>query len=229
MTDGAGGATWLWWSSGKDSAWALNTLRERGVEVGALVTTVTRDFERVSVHAVRVALLRRQAAAAGLPLEIVEIPYPCPNGAYEAAAGGLVERARALGVTCMAFGDLFLEDIRRYRVDLLAGTGVAPVFPIWVDEGAAGTRGLAERMQAAGLRACVTCLDPRVVPKALAGREWDADFLADLPVGVDPCGENGEFHTFATAGPMFREPLAVTPGPLQERDGFVFADLLPAS
>ena len=215
-------STWLWWSSGKDSAWALHTLREGGANVTALVTTVTETFGRVSVHGVRRELLERQAAAAGLPLRTVPIPYPCTNEIYEAAARQLLERAADEDVTHMAFGDLFLEDVRAYRLSLLEGTSFEPVFPIWGKD----TRKLAGEMQAAGLRARVTCLDPRVVPRALAGQEWDAEFLTALPEQVDPCGENGEFHTFAWSGPMFARDIAIEGGAIEERDGFVFADLV---
>lgn len=220
-------STWLWWSSGKDSAWALHTLRARGETVTALVTTVTRNFARVAMHAVRVELLQQQAAAAGLPLHIVEIPYPCPNNVYEAAARKVVRRARGEGVTQMAFGDLFLADVRAYRERLLAGSGVAPVFPLWGRE----TSALANEMLAGGLRARLTCADPRALPKRFAGREWNAELLmefAALENPPDPCGENGEFHTFAWAGPMFAAPIPVQAGAVEERDGFVFADLIPA-
>lgn len=214
--------TLLSWSSGKDSAWALHVLRQQpDVELAGLVTTVNQAFARVAMHAVREELLARQAAAAGLPLWTVRIPNPCPDAAYEAAMAGLVERAREAGVACMAFGDLFLEDIRDYRVNMLSGTGLEPVFPIW----GRATGALAREMLEAGLRAHVTCVDPKRLDRSFAGRVFDADFLADLPDGVDPCGENGEFHTFAYAGPMFREPLAVAPGEVVDRDGFVFADL----
>lgn len=216
-------STWLWWSSGKDSAWALHTLRENGSDVTALVTTVTETFDRVSMHAVRTELLRRQAEAAGLPLRIVEIPHPCSNEVYERAVGGLLERAAEEGVDAMAFGDLFLEDIRDYRLKLLEGTGFEAVFSIWGSD----TRALAERMQQGGLRARITCVDPKVLPREFAGREWDAALVAELPTGVDPCGENGEFHSFAWACPAFADEIAVSAGPVEERDGFVFADLLP--
>ena len=218
-------STWLWWSSGKDSAWALHTLRRSGAEVTALVTTVTETFDRVSMHAVRTELLRRQAESAGLPLRVIEIPYPCSNEIYERAVDGVLEQASRESVAAMAFGDLFLEDIRDYRLKLLEGTGFEPLFPIW----GADTGTLAREMQTGGLRARITCVDPRVMPRKLAGREWDEALLAELPDGVDPCGENGEFHTFAWAGPAFAHDVATLPGRLEERDGFVFADLLPAS
>jgi diphthamide synthase (EF-2-diphthine--ammonia ligase) len=160
----------------------------------------------------------------GLPLRIVALPSPCSNAEYEAAFGAVVADARAAGIEAMAFGDLFLADIRRYREQQLAPTGIRPLFPLWHEP----TRALADTMLAAGVRAHVTCVDPKQVPAALAGRVWDATFLADLPPAADPCGENGEFHTFVSAGPMFAAPLAVRTGEVVERDGFVFADLLPA-
>jgi diphthamide synthase (EF-2-diphthine--ammonia ligase) len=170
---------------------------------------------------VRVELLRAQAAAAGLPLHEVSIPWPCSNEQYEAAMAAFVQRARADGVTVMAFGDLFLEDIRRYRVEKLAHTGIRPIFPLWQ----LPTGELARTMLSGGLRARLTCIDPRKLPASLAGREFDAALLAELPEGVDPCGEHGEFHTFAYAGPMFERPIPVCNGEVVERDGFVFADL----
>ena len=215
----------LSWSSGKDSAWALHLLRQRDdVEVVGLVTTVNVRYERVAMHAVRQVLLQAQADAAGLPLWSVPIPSPCSNAEYEAAMDAVVRRAVGEGITGMAFGDLFLEDIRRYREEKLAGTGLAPLFPVW----GIPTDALARAMIAGGLRARLTCVDPRVLPASFAGREFDADLLGSLPPTVDPCGERGEFHTFAHAGPMFSAPIAVQAGEVVERDGFVFADLLPA-
>ncbi len=214
---------WLAWSSGKDSAWTLHVVRERGeFDVVALLTTVNRTHNRVAMHAVRESLLEAQAAAAGLPLVIVPIPSPCPNEEYERAMAGAMGRAQAEGVTHMIFGDLFLEDVRRYREENLAKCGIIPVFPLW----GIPTRRLAGEMMAGGLRSYITCIDPRKLDKSFAGREWNAALLADLPPAADPCGENGEFHTFACAGPMFRAPIAVRPGEIVERDGFVFADLL---
>lgn len=215
---------WLSWSSGKDSAWALHALRRQGdYEIAGLLTTINETAARVAMHAVRETLLDRQAEAAGLPLIKVPIPHPCPNEAYEDAMRRAMDRAKRDGVTAMAFGDLFLEDVRQYRIDKLAPTGIHPVFPIWGLETAA----LAREMVASGLRAHVTCVDPTQLDPAFAGRTFDADFIADLPDGVDPCGENGEFHSFTYQGPMFDTPVAVTPGEVVERDGFVFADLLP--
>ncbi len=212
------------WSSGKDSAWSLReVLRAGELEVVGLLTTVTSEFERVSMHAVREALLDAQAAALGLPCRKVRIPWPCPNDAYEREMAAAVAEARAAGVTRIVFGDLFLADIRAYREERLAGTGVAPVFPLWGRE----TALLAREMIAGGLVATLTCVDPRRLDRALAGRPFDAALLAALPAGVDPCGENGEFHTFVSAGPMFRAPLEVVGGEVVEREGFVFADVLP--
>ncbi|MFO7180000.1 MAG: ATP-binding protein [Pseudomonadota bacterium] len=210
------------WSSGKDSAYALHVLRERAeVDVVALFTTVTAPFARVSMHGVRTELLREQAARAGLPLWEVEIPRPCSNAEYDAAMRRLVERARREDVQRIAFGDLFLEDVRRYREERLSGTGVEPMFPLW----GIPTAALAKEMLNAGVEAVLTCIDPRKVPRALAGRRYDAALLDALPADVDPCGENGEFHTFVTAGPMLSAPIAVNVGPTVERDGFVFTDV----
>jgi len=215
----------LSWSSGKDSAWALHRLRQSGeYEITGLLTTLNAAFDRVAMHSTRRAMLEAQAAAAGVPLISVPLPWPCSNAQYEAAMSAVCARAVAEGVEVMAFGDLFLEDIRQYRIDKLKGTGLTPVFPVWGLE----TRGLAEEMIAGGLRARLVCVDPRKLPAEFAGREFDAELLRDLPAGVDPCGENGEFHTAVYAGPMFREPIAVEGGEVVERDGFVFADLRPA-
>jgi uncharacterized protein (TIGR00290 family) len=213
----------LSWSSGKDSAWSLHVLRTRGeVEVVGLLTTVNTAYERVAMHAVRRALLEAQAEAIGLPLWTVPIPSPCSNQEYEASMFAVVEKARAAGISAMAFGDLFLEDVRRYREERLASTGMSLHFPIW----GLPTEALARDMVAAGLRARLTCVDPKQLPASFAGREFDAGLLGDLPAGVDPCGERGEFHTFAYDGPMFRRPVSVRSGEIVERDGFVFADLL---
>jgi len=213
------------WSSGKDSAWTLHVLRQQGEhEIVGLVTTVNAAFDRVAMHAVPTKLLEQQAAAAGVRLWTVPIPHPCSNAEYEAAMGALFERARATGVQRIAFGDLFLADIRAYRERQLADTGLTPVFPLWQQP----TRELAAEMLAAGLAAVITCIDPKVLPPAFAGRAFDRQLLAELPPGIDPCGERGEFHTFAHAGPMFASPIPVTVGAVVERDGFVFADLRAA-
>jgi len=213
---------WLSWSSGKDSAWALHLLRIRDdVQVSGLLTTLNREAGRVAMHAVREELLDAQAAAAGLPLIKIFLPHPCSNAAYETAMREAIARAKADGITHMAFGDLFLEDVRRYRETMLAGTGIQPIFPLWGQP----TGQLADRMIAAGLRAHLTCVDPNQLSPDFAGRTFDEWLLEDLPDGVDPCGERGEFHTFAYAGPMFQEPIPILPGEVITRDGFVFADL----
>ncbi len=213
------------WSSGKDSAWALQEARRAGeVEVVGLLTTVTSEFGRVSMHAVREALLEAQAEAVGLPCRTIGIPFPCVNEVYERRMETALGAARAEGVTRVVFGDLFLADVRAYRESRMAGSGVEPLFPLW----GRGTAALAREMLAAGLRATLTCVDPRRLDRSFAGRAFDAALLEDLPPGVDPCGENGEFHTFAWDGPMFRRPLEVAAGDVVERDGFVFADLLRA-
>lgn len=216
----------LSWSSGKDSAWALYRLRdaEPGAVVG-LLTTFNEAFNRVAMHAVRRDLVEAQADAAGLPLLAVPLPWPCSNEQYEEAMRAALAKARErLRVTHVAFGDLFLEDVRRYREERMAPTGIEPLFPLW----GLPTRQLARDMVAAGLRAQVTCVDPRRLDPAFVGRAYDTAFLGDLPSDVDPCAEQGEFHTFAWDGPMFARPIAVVPGEVVERDGFVFADLLPA-
>lgn len=210
------------WSSGKDSAFTLQVLREQDeFELVALFTTLNRLHDRVAMHAVRRELLRAQAASAGLPLWEVDIPSPCSNDEYDAAMRGLVARALAERVEVVAFGDLFLADIRRYREERLAGTGLRPVFPLW----GIPTAELSTRMLATGLSAVLTCVDPRQLPAHFAGRIWDATLLQELPATVDPCGENGEFHTFVTRGAMLSQALDVKVGQPIERDGFVFADL----
>jgi uncharacterized protein (TIGR00290 family) len=213
------------WSSGKDSAWALHEARRAGeVEVVGLLTTVTSEFGRVSMHAVREALLEAQAEAVGLPCRTIGIPFPCVNEVYERRMETALGEARAEGVTRVVFGDLFLADVRAYRESRMAGSGIEPLFPLWGRDTAA----LAREMLAAGLRATLTCVDPRRLDRSFAGRAFDAALLGDLPPGVDPCGENGEFHTFAWDGPMFRRPVEVAIGEVVERDGFVFSDLLRA-
>ena len=217
--------TWLSWSSGKDSAWSLEVLRRGGEHrVTGLFTTVNAAFDRVAMHAVRRSLLEAQAKAAGLPLHVIEIPYPCPNADYERIMGVFVAQAQAHGVEAMAFGDLFLADIRAYREKQLAGTGIAPLFPLWNRD----TRMLAAEMIDGGLVAHLTCVDPRKLDRAFAGRRFDHALLADLPAGIDPCGENGEFHTFVSAGPMFHAVVPIRTGDVVDRDGFVFADMVPA-
>jgi len=212
----------LSWSSGKDSAWSLHLLRQDpSVEVVALVTTLNEQFDRVAMHAVRRQLLELQAESVGVPLWAVPLPWPCSNEEYESRMRDLCTRAINEGVEAMAFGDLFLTDIRAYREKQLAGTGLDPLFPVW----RIPTGDLARTMIASGLRAKITCIDPKVLPAEFAGRDFDTQFLADLPPGIDPCGENGEFHSFVYDGPGFRKPIGVKVGEILERDGFVFADL----
>ncbi len=210
------------WSGGKDSAWALHLLRLAGeFEVGGLLTTVNEKFRRVAIHGFREELLERQAEMAGLPLWKVDLPFPCSNEEYEARMGAACTQAVKEGFEGVAFGDLFLEDIRAYRVAKLAGTGLEPLFPVW----GIPTDRLAAEMMAGGLRARLTCVDPRKVPAEFAGREWDVQLLRELPPGVDPCGENGEFHSFAYAGPVFKEEIQVEAGERVVRDGYVYAEL----
>lgn len=214
---------WMSWSSGKDSALALHEARTAGdVEVVGLLTTVNAAADRVAMHAVRRTLLEAQAESLGLPLHIVELPWPCSNEIYEQQMSVAIETAVADGVTHMVFGDLFLEDIRAYRESKLAGTGITPVFPLW----GRPTDELAQQMLAAGIRAVLTCVDPRQAPASIAGQWFDASLLDALPASVDPCGERGEFHTFVVDGPGFTQPLDVVVGEIVERDGFVFADVL---
>lgn len=211
------------WSSGKDAAWMLHVLRQSHPgAVAGLLTTTNATFDRVAMHGVRRTVLEAQARALGLPLHVVPLPWPCSNDDYEwimrEANAGFLED----GYTHVAFGDLFLEDVRQYRIDRLAGTGLAPLFPLWKTT---DTRALAERMIDAGLRARLSTVDPRVLDASFAGREFDRALLADLPDGVDPCGERGEFHSCVYAGPTFASPLPLLTGEVVTRDGFVFADL----
>ncbi len=211
------------WSSGKDAAWMLHCLRQDpAVQVAGLLTTVNRQYDRVAMHAVPRQFLLAQAAAAGLPPAAIDIPSPCSSEEYEDVMARFLEQARADGIEAVAFGDLFLEDVRRYREEKMAPTGIAPLFPLW----GTPTAALATRMIDGGFRSIVTCVDPRVMPRELAGRPYDRQFLDDLPPGADPCGENGEFHTFVHDGPIFDYPLRVAAGAIIERDGFVFADIV---
>ncbi len=212
------------WSTGKDSAYALEEVRRRGlVDVVGVLTTLTAPFERVSMHGVRETLLDRQVAELRLPCVKVPIPSPCTNEVYEEAMGRALVDAKRAGITHVVFGDLFLEDIRAYREKRLAEVGMEGVFPLWKRDTAA----LAREMIAQGIRAKLVCVDPRRLDRRFAGRDFDAGLLAELPPSVDPCGENGEFHTFVTAGPMFQRPISVRAGEVVEREGFVFADVLP--
>ena len=214
----------LSWSSGKDSAWTLHLLRQMpDVQVVALITTFNSTANRVAMHAVRRALVEAQVERTGIPLWAVELPWPCSNLNYEEQMRSVCERATAEGITAVAFGDLFLQDIRDYRVRQLQGTGLEPLFPVWQIP----TEQLGRDMIAAGLKAKLTCVDPSKLAKSFAGRDYDLPLLQALPAGVDPCGENGEFHTFVYDAPVFSRPIGVQSGEVVERDGFVFADFLP--
>jgi uncharacterized protein (TIGR00290 family) len=214
----------LSWSSGKDSAWALHLLRQQpGVEVSALLTTFNSAADRVAMHAVRRELVKTQAERTGIPLWDVDLPWPCSNSEYEERMRGVCQRALVQGFTAVAFGDLFLEDIRAYRIRQLEGSGLEPLFPVW----RIPTAQLARDMIAAGVQAKLTCVDPAQLDKSFAGRDFDLRLLDDLPAGVDPCGENGEFHTFVHDAPVFSRPIPVRGGEIVERDCFVFADVLP--
>ena len=218
--------TLLSWSSGKDSAHALAVLKsDPSVEVAGLLTTVTANYDRVSMHGARKELLEAQARAAGLALHTVEIPPVCTNDDYETLMRVELGRAAADGIEAVAFGDLYLEDIRDYRIALLEGTGLRAQFPLWQRPTAA----LAREMHSSGLRAKLCCIDPNVLDRAFAGRDWDASLIRDLPEGTDPCGENGEFHTFVYDAPVFSAPIPLRVGEVVERGGFIFADLLPGA
>jgi uncharacterized protein (TIGR00290 family) len=213
------------WSSGKDSAWMLHQINLQYPKAAAgLLTTTNQAFDRVAMHAVRRDLLEAQARAAGLPLYVVPLPWPCSNEQYESIMRTAIAGFVAEGFTHVAFGDLFLEDVRKYREDRLAGTGLEPIFPIWKTK---PTSDLAQDMIEAGLKARLTCVDPRKLDRSFAGRAFDQALIRDLPPGIDPCGENGEFHSFAFAGPMFAQEIKLRAGDVVDRDGFVFADFLP--
>jgi uncharacterized protein (TIGR00290 family) len=221
----------LAWSSGKDSAWALHVLRQQNqYEIAGLMTTLNAAFDRVAMHSTRRALVEMQAEAAGLPLIVAPIPWPCSNAEYEAAMKRVCDKALADGITAIAFGDLFLADVRVYRERQLKDTGLEPLFPIW----GIPTQELAQQMISAGLRAKLVCVDPKQLPSSFLGRNFDQALLRDLPAGVDPCGENGEFHSFVYAGPMFdskifSREIPIVTGEKVERDGFWFCDVLPAA
>ena len=216
----------LSWSSGKDSAWALHVLREQGqYEIAGLMTTFNAAFDRVAMHGTRRALVEMQAKAAGLPLMAAPIPWPCSNADYESAMKRVCDQALAQDITAIAFGDLFLTDVRTYRERQLKDTGLEPLFPIWEIP----TQALAQEMISAGLRAKLVCVDPKQISSGFIGRDFDRAFLQDLPAAADPCGENGEFHSFVYAGPMFSQEIAIVTGEKVERDGFWFCDVLPAA
>ena len=211
------------WSSGKDSAWALHEVRRAGqFDIVAALTTVTDTFGRVSMHGVREELLAAQVAAAGLPAIAVRIPYPCPNEAYERAMSEALADVRAMGIEHVVFGDLFLQDVRSYRETRLAAVGMSAIFPLW----GRPTADLAREMIAGGVVAHLVCVDLKALPRAFAGRRFDEALLNSLPAAADPCGENGEFHSFVSAGPMLDGVIDVTVGETVEREGFAFADLV---
>ena len=214
------------WSTGKDSAWALHQLRQNPeIDLLGLFCTVSKEFNRVAMHGVRVELLQEQAESIGLPVEIIEVPYPCSNAEYDRIMGQFVERARNNNIEYFAFGDLFLEDVRNYREEKLKGSGIEPIFPVW----GIPTDKLSREMISSGLRAVITCIAPEQTPKEFLGREFNESFLDSLPETIDPCGENGEFHSFVFAGPMFKERIEIVVGDTVHRDDFVFADVLPKS
>jgi len=214
--------TLLSWSSGKDSAWSLHLLREQNeYEVVGLLTTFNQAANRVAMHAVRRSLVEAQARAAGIPLWDVDLPHPCSNADYECIMKKTCKTALQAGIESIAFGDLFLTDIRAYREKQLENSGLQPIFPVW----GMSTPELARCMIKSGLRAKLTCIDPKRLVPEFVDREFDEQLLSDLPPEVDPCGENGEFHTFVYAGPMFGHNLSVEVGEIVSRDGFVFADL----
>ncbi|MDX1343611.1 MAG: ATP-binding protein [Reinekea sp.] len=217
--------TILSWSTGKDSAWSTYQLQQRDdIELVGCLCTINQTYQRTAMHAVRVELLKAQAAALNLPLTIIELPFPCSNEQYQQIMADATQKLVEQGTECMCFGDLYLEDIRDYRIKNLAGTGIEPVFPLWQKP----TKALAQEMIAGGLKTVITCVDPKQLDASFAGRLFDESFLNDLPEGVDPCGENGEFHSFVYDGPMFQAPIAIKVGEVVERDGFVFADVTPA-
>lgn len=215
----------LSWSSGKDSAWALHVLRQQNaVEVVGLLTTMNERFQRVAMHSTRRDLVRAQAQAVGLPLWEIPLPWPCSNEEYELAMGRACAQAVEQGITAMAFGDLFLEDVRKYREDRLKGTGLEPIFPVW----GLDTRKLIHEMLQAGVRARIVCLDPKKLPEKFAGQDINRELLEQFSTEIDPCGEKGEFHTFVHGGPMFSAAIPIQSGEIVTRDGFVFADVLLA-
>ncbi|KPJ99775.1 MAG: ATP-binding protein [Desulfobacterales bacterium SG8_35] len=215
--------TLLSWSSGKDSAWALHVLRrQQDVEVMGLFCTFNKKYERGAMHAVRNELICRQAESIGLPLQLIPIPDPCSDSEYKTIMANFIAQVKSQGIDSIAFGDLFLEEIRSYREESLAGTGITPLFPLW----GRPTRVLSKEMVNSGLRAKITCIDPKHLPPDFAGHEYDNTFLEQISDSIDPCGENGEFHSFAYDGPMFRSKLNICVGETVTRDGFVYTDIL---
>jgi uncharacterized protein (TIGR00290 family) len=216
--------TLLSWSSGKDSAWALHLLRKNPkIDLVGLFTVMNQKYNRVSMHATRLEMLQRQAEAVAMPLQTINLPDPCTNEQSDAFMRNFVREAAAEGVQCMAFGDLFLEDIRKYREGQLKGTGIVPLFPLWDIP----TGQLAEQMLSAGLEACISSVDLKKLPSCFAGRRWSSELLKEFPKGIDPCGENGEIHTVVVGGPMFQRSIPFRVGEIMERDGFAYADIIP--
>ena len=215
--------TLLSWSSGKDSAWSLHILQQDpDINIVGLFCTVNQKFDRVAMHAVRIELVQLQAESAGLPIQIIPIPDPCSNSQYETVMTQFIEEIKGQGIECLAFGDLYLEDVRKYREENLADTGITPIFPLWGKE----TKALAKEMLDKGLRAKITCVDPKVLPPEFSGWDYNQSFLDKIPGHIDPCGENGEFHSFVFDGPMFKKPINICQGQTVTRDGFVFTDFL---
>jgi uncharacterized protein (TIGR00290 family) len=216
--------TLLSWSSGKDSAWTLHVLQQqKDVEVVGLFCTYNEKFERGAMHGVRIELIRQQAEKTGLPLQLIPIPDPCSDAEYKTIMADFIKQVKSRGIDNIAFGDLFLEDIRRYREESLAGTGITPLFPLWGKP----TGELSKEMVSKGLRAIITSVDPKSLTADFAGHVYDSTFLEQIPDSIDPCGEKGEFHSFAYDGPMFKSRLNIRVGETVTRDGFVFADVLP--
>ena len=218
--------TLLSWSSGKDSAWALHLLRQDpAIDLVGLFTSMNQKYGRVSMHATRLEMLQCQAGSVGLPLQTISLPDPCTNEQYAAVMRNFVAEALANGVQCMAFGDLYLEDVRKYRESQLQGSGIEPLFPLW----GMPVAQVVEQMLAVGLETYICCVDLKKLPAHFAGRKWSRDLIAEFPPGCDPCGENGEIHTVVVNGPMFREPIPVSVAATIERDGFAYADIIPLS
>ncbi|MCO4781413.1 MAG: adenine nucleotide alpha hydrolase [Candidatus Cloacimonetes bacterium] len=214
---------WLSWSSGKDSAWTLYQLQQDdSIQLEGVFTTINKEFERVAMHAVRVDLLKEQAKAFDLPLKIIELPFPCSNEQYELIMTDFLSEIKETGIDAFAFGDLYLEDIKDYRINNLKGTGIEAIFPLWKTP----TNELSKEMVQSSLKTVITCVDPKQLDPSFVGREYNQSFLNDLPNTVDPCGENGEFHSFVYDGPMFKQKIDVNVGEVVTRDGFVFADIV---
>ena len=214
----------LAWSSGKDSAWALHILRQQSdLEIVGLFCTINQKYDRVAMHAIRCELINKQAESVGLPIQLIPIPNSCSSFEYETIMAKFVAKAKNQGIDHFAFGDLFLEDVRRYREDNLTNTGITPIFPLW----GIPTNKLSKKMVSNGLRAIITCVDPKYLSTKFAGKKYDEKFLEQIPVGIDPCGENGEFHSFVFNGPMFKNAVNISVGETVSREGFVFTDVLP--